>query len=381
MDLESKELLLEVIRTGSRVQDPLMSVEKLLAYVGAEKYAPACYNRIRFAGLVDESHIMHINPPEKNLHMDFQGFQKCREILNGYMEPEMYQQISEYFESTDNVTRSQNNVLYFLRNCSKSDLRKMLHETSETKALEDKCYPPVIISEVLKSRRLFRKEYLEIKLIFKTCYAAIRYYDRFKGLPTLASEALNHSRLKVQQYDGGPYFWALFRFQMKHQKYKNPKKLGRDDLKKYVFLGVKAFGEECLENQDRSKIKSMERINWLYERSQSIMTAIGLLTPRELMQMFPVKKDYGGEKGGYKDYFWVMGKLGELPQDKPIGSPQDVADLLWDYVNQDTECFFFTWIDSIDDLKTYCNKNEPFEAFYGRRRKLRKLKREVAINE
>ena len=104
MDLESKELLLKAIKEGSRVQDPLMSVEKLLAYVGAENYAPACCNRIRFAGLVDEAHIMHTNQSEKNLHMDLQGMQKCREILNGYMDPERFQQIYEYFESSDNVT-------------------------------------------------------------------------------------------------------------------------------------------------------------------------------------------------------------------------------------------------------------------------------------
>ncbi len=375
MDLENKELLLEAIKKGNRIQDPLMSVEKLLAYVGAEKYAPACCNRIRFSKLVDENHIIQINPSEKNLHMDFEGFKKCQEILNGYMEPEMYQQISEYFESTDNMTRSLNNILFHLRNSSKEDLRKIYQEASETESLNGKCYPPVIISEELKSRRLFRKEYLEIKLILKTCFAAIWYYHQFKGLPTLAREALSLSKLKVWQYDGGPYFWALFRFQMKHRKYKNPKKLGREDLKRYVFLGVKAFGKECLKNRDHSKIKSMERINWLYERSHSIMTAIGLLTPRELMQMFPVKKDYGGEKGGYKDYFWVMEKLGKLLQDKPIGSAQNAADLLWDYVNSDIEYFFMMWIHSVDDLSTYCNKNEPFEAFYSKRDK------ETAINE
>lgn len=374
MDLESKELLLAAIKKGNRIQDPLMSVEKLLAYVGAEKYAPACCNRIRFANLVDEAHIMQINPPDKNLHMDLQGFQKCREILYGYMEHEKFQQIYEYFESSDNVTRYLNNILYLLRNSSKEDLRKMYREASETEALNGKCYPPIIISEELKSRKLFRKEYLEIKLILKTCFATIWYYHQFKGLPSLVNEALSHSRLKVPMYDGGPYFRALFRFQIKHPKYKNPKKLGRDDLKRYVFLGVKAFGSECFKNRDHSKIKSMERIEWIYERSHSIMTAIGLLTPRELMQMFPIKKDYGGEKGGYKDYFWSIEKSGKLPQDKPIGSAQVAADVLWNYVNPDTEYFFYTWLDSVDDLKTYCNNDKPFKAFYSRREIIQELK-------
>ncbi|MEY8356816.1 hypothetical protein AALB39_26180 [Lachnospiraceae bacterium 54-53] len=369
MDLESKELLVEAIKTGSRVQDPIMSVEKLLAYVGAEKYAPACCNRIRFAGLVDEAHIMHINPSEKNLHMDIHGFKTCREILNGYMEPERVQQIYEYFECTDNVTRYLNNILFLLRNCSKGELQKMLREASETQSFEDKCYPPVIISEELKSRRLFRKEYLEIKLILKTCFAAIWYYHQFKWLPTLAREALSLSKLKTWQYDGGSYFWALFRFQMKHHKYKNPKKLGRDNLKRYVFLGVKAFGNECLKNRDHSKIKSMERIEWIYERSHSIMTAIGLLTPKELIQIFPIKKDYGGEKGGYKDYFSVMETIGKLPQNKPIGSAQDAADVLWNYANPDTDYFLMMWIHSIDDLSTYCNNDKPFKAFYSKRNK------------
>lgn len=369
MDSESKELLLKAIKGGSRVQDPLMSVEKLLAYVGAEKYALACCNRIRLAGLVDEAHIMHMNPSEKNLHMDFEGIKKCQEILNGYMEPEMYQQISEYLESSDNVTRSLNNILYFLRNLSKKDLLKMYREASETEALKDKCYHPDIILEELKSRRLFRKECLELKLFLKTCFASIWYYHQFKGLPSLVNEALSHSRLKVPMYDGGPHFRALFRFQIKHPKYKNPKKLGKENLKRYVFLGVKAFGKECFKNRDHSKIKSMERINWIYERSHSIMTAIGLLTPRELIQMFPIKKDYGGEKGSYKDYFWVIEKLGKLSQDKPIGSAQDAADVLWDYVNPDTEYFLMMWIHSIDDLSTYCNNDKPFKAFYSRRDK------------
>lgn len=237
MDLESKELLLKAIKESSRVQDPLMSVEKLLAYVGAEKYAPACCNRIRFAGLVDENHIMHINPPEKNLHMDLKGFKMCQDILKGYMEPEMYQQIFEYLESSDNVTRALNNILFYLRNSSKEDLRKMYREASEVEAEKGNCYSPDIIAEMLKSRRLFRKEYLEIKMLLKTCFVAIWYYHQFKGLPSLVNEALRHSRLKVQQYDGGPYFWALFRFQIKRPKYKNPKKLGRDDLKNMYSSG------------------------------------------------------------------------------------------------------------------------------------------------
>lgn len=369
MDSENKKLLMKAIKEGSRVQDTLMSVEKILAYVGAEKYAPACCNRIRFAGLVDEAHIMHTNPSDKNLHIDIIGFQKCREILNGYIEPKKSQSMYEYLESCDNVTRSLNNILFYLRNSSKKDLRKMYHEASETEALKGNCYSPDIILEELKSRRLFHKEYLEIKMILKTCFVAIWYYHQFRRLPSFVNEALNHSRLKVQLYDGGPYFWALFRFQIKHPKYKNPKKLGRDNLKRYIYLGVKAFGNECFKNRDDSKIKSMERIEWIYERSHSIMTAIGLLTPKELIQIFPIKKDYGGEKGGYKDYFSVMEAIGKLPQNKPIGSAQAAADVLWNYSNPDTEYFLMMWIHSIDDLSTYCNNDKPFKAFYNRRDK------------
>ncbi|MTK08442.1 MAG: PBSX family phage terminase large subunit [Hungatella sp.] len=179
-----------------------MSVEKLLAYVGAENYAPACCNRIRFAGLVDEAHIMHANPSEKNLHMDLQGIQKCREILNGYMEPERFQQIYEYFESSDNVTRALNNILFYLRNSSKKALRKMYCEASETEALKGKCYSPDIILEELKSRRLFRKEYLEIKMILKTCFATIWYYHQFKGLPSLVNEEIRQKAKDENKPDG-----------------------------------------------------------------------------------------------------------------------------------------------------------------------------------
>jgi hypothetical protein len=58
---------------------------------------------------------------------------------------------------------------------------------------------------------------------------------------------------------------------------------------------------------------------------------ISMLTPRELTQIFPIKKTYDGEKYQIKDYFSTMKALEEYGLDRLIGDSID--DVLWDYDN------------------------------------------------
>lgn len=63
-----------------------------------------------------------------------------------------------------------------------------------------------------------------------------------------------------------------------------------------------------------------------------ICSQLSTITPRILMQAFPVEKSYDGEQWGTKDYFSSMLAIEEHGIDNPIGD-RPIKGLLWDYMN------------------------------------------------
>ena len=61
-----------------------------------------------------------------------------------------------------------------------------------------------------------------------------------------------------------------------------------------------------------------------------VNASISLLTPRELMQIFPPTKIYDGHKWQTKDYYSTIEAVSKWGIDKPIGT--NVLNFLWDYV-------------------------------------------------
>ena len=96
------------------------------------------------------------------------------------------------------------------------------------------------------------------------------------------------------------------------------------------------------------------------------MDTIGRLPPMELLRMYPVTKEYDGEKWGTKDYFYTMDRLSRLPANKPIGDAQDVACLLWDYQNWDLSFLLLQWENVLGDLHVYCNEPGPHDELHDR---------------
>jgi hypothetical protein len=83
--------------------------------------------------------------------------------------------------------------------------------------------------------------------------------------------------------------------------------------------------------------KNMDMARYKFSMIDIVNKGIAMLTPSELMQIFPVKKDFDGGKYGTKDYFFTMQELNKLGLDKRIG--ENVHDVLWDYQNNDIEMF------------------------------------------
>lgn len=363
MNLDNTEILTECIEKGSKVQEPLIDMKGFLNSAKLSLYAPICYNRIEVAGLIDGIHVFNDDKSNKNIILDATGFKKCQAIIEGYIGPEQYKKELDYFQSLSDYVRCLNNTLYILRNSSNKRLCELHQEVQDLKREEDFYIDPSLFIAELKHRRQFLNKLQLIKRLPLTLHLISQFRVKPKDFLVLVKMAWRLSGNDEPEYAGGAYYEALKRFQVNHPKYKWPERLNRDDLKKYIFLGTKAYGKEYFMNRHRSKFHSCEEIEWVYNETNEIMKAIGLLTPEELLQLFPVTKDFDSGKFGSKDYFWAMEKIKALPKDKPIGTEQNVAEVLWDYVNESTEYFFLNWHDSLCDLRAFCDKGEPLERY------------------
>ncbi|MDV6040399.1 hypothetical protein N7X28_28690 [Bacillus sp. SM-B1] len=96
----------------------------------------------------------------------------------------------------------------------------------------------------------------------------------------------------------------------------------KDTLKKITLFGVKFFNQ--LKNID-----SYEGLLAKFQLISGVKEVISELTPRELMTVFPISKEYKGKKHGTKDYFSTMKAVDEIGIDTKIGD--NVSELLFEY--------------------------------------------------
>ena len=122
-----------------------------------------------------------------------------------------------------------------------------------------------------------------------------------------------------------------------------------------IFYGVKLIG--VTDNRNLSAEGAYSRF-WLIE---SLKASMGKLTPQELMQMFPVRKVYDGERWEVKDYFFTMDVLRQHGLDKLLGGAVD--DILWDYMNRDIGRFVVASIGAMDELRRHSGEQPLIEEF------------------
>lgn len=99
-----------------------------------------------------------------------------------------------------------------------------------------------------------------------------------------------------------------------------------DKFKQTIFLGVKTINT-CPNEYSSEMFDIILTITLLMER----------ITPREFMNIFPVKKDFDGYKYEIKDYYSTMEYVNEMNWNNPIGG--SITELLWEYMNKDIHQF------------------------------------------
>lgn len=368
MEKETKEVVLSHIKDGTYVSDMLFDIQKLIAKAGMELYAKPCCDRIEAAGLVDRVHVMRIPTSPWNLQVDAAGMKACREILEAYLQPEYLNEMYEIIKGCRDWTISVNNMLYSLRKISSKDLKDDLMDAFVYKVDEEdeqdvtELFRAELESRKLpgKMRKLARRTAFVIHMLrrfpgpFQILVPFIK--ESWKSWNTVGNAPLIESR--------GKYTTALRRFTDARGGTNHISRLQGDDLARYIFLAVKAYGKENHAEVNHTRAyKSCLEIENRYLELKQVMDTIGRLTPMELLRMFPVTKEYDGKKWGTKDYFYTLEQLRRLPADKPIGDAQDVAVLLWDYQNWDLAWLLLQWQNVLGDLHVYCNEPGPQDEF------------------
>ena len=127
----------------------------------------------------------------------------------------------------------------------------------------------------------------------------------------------------------------------------------REELLKSVFNGISAVN--TLEHrQSLTFHEAKER----KELSSKVMKLLEQVTPRELMQVFPIDKKYEGEKYESKDYFYTMEYLSSIDLDKSISN--NIEDFLFRYCNWNLWGFEINH-DSYQRKYDYIKQNEEIE--------------------
>ncbi len=124
----------------------------------------------------------------------------------------------------------------------------------------------------------------------------------------------------------------------------NTNKEARLLLKKVIFYGVKAVN-----TKQEPEYVTKEAAETDFQFVSIVKDLMSLLTPIEFMQVFPIDKDYKGNKWGLKDYFYTRDYINGLEQDKPIG--EEILKFLWEYQNKDITNFSVSSMEAMSNLR------------------------------
>jgi len=115
-------------------------------------------------------------------------------------------------------------------------------------------------------------------------------------------------------------------------------------VKKLVVYGVKAI--VCRPDPEA---KTWEESQYIFQFADSIIHLIGVLTPSDFMELFPISKEFKGHKWQMKDYFYTRDYIRTLDPNKKLG--EEALRFMWEYMNDDINDFNVEVMGYMSDIR------------------------------
>lgn len=132
--------------------------------------------------------------------------------------------------------------------------------------------------------------------------------------------------------------------------------LYEQDIKKAAFYGVKYISHLRVDTET-----SLQEFLLADISMQDIMYLLEQLTLNDLINMFPIIKEYDGKKYECKDYFSTMDYLKDKDMTIPLG--EEIYSFLFEYYNNDIINFAVKQMLIIDKIRKLQNKQGLLEEF------------------
>lgn len=128
-----------------------------------------------------------------------------------------------------------------------------------------------------------------------------------------------------------------------------------DTKRKLLLSGVKMI------NADRRKDMDYEELMHRFNLISFIKTIAAQLTPNEFQTVFPIDKEYDGDRYQMKDYFFTKKFIKTIGEDNPIG--ENVNEFFWDYQNLEIRMFGVNLMSVMSDIRRVEGKKGLLEEF------------------
>lgn len=364
-----KQEVLRCIKNRINLPEPLYDIHALLECYDMRVYAKICCDRIADAGKIDEEHVYIDFLHSGHILFDRYGISDCGSILQSYISEKDFDELVEYVQLQSEHTAAKNELINLYRSCSRDLLLKW---KSEEKEKDTDKYQ--FIKTELASRVGYWRLYLSIKkwidegIFFLKCFGTIRAIKRIAKVISQSDELSQEEKAIIPEKneiisEENTIYSAAYQCFIQKNQVDTIKKWPEEKIKQYIFLGVKTYGVEYMR---RTKRPGIQGITSRYAELSAIMQSIGAVTPKQLQQMFPISKEYDGDKYAMKDYYFTLRTLEKTGMDKPIGNEIEAAHLLWDYQNAEISCFLMAYMGCIEDMYIHEINNRPFKEFYGK---------------
>lgn len=127
------------------------------------------------------------------------------------------------------------------------------------------------------------------------------------------------------------------------------------DIKKAVFYGIKYYSSHQPSNDYKQLLIDMCEF-------EEIKQMISTLTYNDILNMFPIIKEFDGERFECKDYFTTKQYLSDIDLDSKIGI-DNVDELFWEYYNYYIMNFSVHELLTLDHIRKYNGKLSILEQF------------------